>query len=146
MMTSAVRSGWIGDCSELLYHPVNMEQLMEHLVTVIEKMDAERDSNQAKMDTNVREMKEEMMARLEALIQNNQELMMARLDSNHKRIMARMDSQVEKMEACLEKTETTEEIESNAEHEEVPNEEDAGETFGTLKERYEDQHLAIGCR
>jgi hypothetical protein len=54
------------------------------------------------------------------------------------------------MEDCLEKTEATdleanlEEIESKAEHEEVPKEEAIVETFGALKERYGDQHQAVG--
>jgi hypothetical protein len=36
-----------------------------------------------------------------------------------------------------------EEIESEAEHQEAPKEEAAVETFGALKERYGEQHLAI---
>jgi hypothetical protein len=36
-----------------------------------------------------------------------------------------------------------EEIESEAEHEVVPEEEAAMETFGALKERYGDRHLAV---
>jgi hypothetical protein len=36
-----------------------------------------------------------------------------------------------------------EEIESKAEHEDVPKEEAAVETFGALKERYRDQPLAV---
>jgi hypothetical protein len=69
-------------------------------------------------------MREEMTARLEIMMQNNQEKtdanlkeiragqehlkgkMLAKLDAHHERIMARMDSQLEKMEACLGKTET----------------------------------------
>jgi hypothetical protein len=48
------------------------------------------------------------------------------------------------MEACLESKEpTSEEIESEAEHEEVPKEEAAAETFGALKKWHGDQHLAV---
>jgi hypothetical protein len=36
-------------------------------------------------------------------------------------------------------------MESQAEHEEVPKEEATVETFGALKERYVDRHLAVGC-
>jgi hypothetical protein len=38
--------------------------------------------NQAKVGANLKEMKEEMMARLEALIQANHKKMMAKLDSH----------------------------------------------------------------
>jgi hypothetical protein len=57
--------------------------------------------------------------------------MLAKLDAHHKRMMTRMDSKLEKMEACLGKTEATdleanpEEMESEAEHEVVPKEEAA---------------------
>jgi hypothetical protein len=61
--------------------------------------------------------------------------MMARpepkLNGRHERMMARLDSQLEKMEACLEKTQAMdlevnpEEIESEVVHEEVPKEEAA---------------------
>jgi hypothetical protein len=40
------------------------------------------------------------------------EEMLAELDVQHQRMMTRMDSQLEKMEACLEKTETTD-LETN---------------------------------
>jgi DNA repair exonuclease SbcCD ATPase subunit len=89
----------------------------------------------------------EMLAKMEA----NQEKMMAKLDAGHNRTMARMDSKLETMEACLGETEATnleaspEEIEFEAEHEEVPKKKDAVETFGALKERYGDWHLAVRC-
>jgi hypothetical protein len=63
--------------------------------------------------------------------------------------MARIDAQLEKMEACLGKTEATdleanrEEIESKGEYEEVPKEQAAVETFGALKKRHGDWHLAV---
>jgi hypothetical protein len=60
------------------------------------------------------------------------EELQARLDAHHVRI-ARTDFQLEKMEAYQKKTETTEEMESEAEQEEVPKEEAAVETFGALK-------------
>jgi hypothetical protein len=41
---------------------------------------------------------------------------------------------------------TPEKIQSKAEHEEVPKEEAAVETFGALKEQYGDWHLVIGHR
>jgi hypothetical protein len=67
-------------------------------------------------------------------------------------MMARMDSQLEKVEACLGKTEATnleaspEETEFEVEREEVPKEEATVETFGALKKQYKDWHLVIRCR
>jgi hypothetical protein len=66
-------------------------------------------------------------------------------------MMAEVESQLEKMEACLGKTATyleanPEEKESVMVHEEVPKEEAAVETFGALKERYRDRHLALRRR
>jgi hypothetical protein len=64
-------------------------------------------------------------------------------------MMARVDSHLEKMEACLGKTETMdleanpEEIESDAVHEEVPKEEAAMKTVRALKKRYGDRHLTV---
>jgi hypothetical protein len=78
----------------------------------------------AKMETN----KERMKA--------NQGKMMAKLDDHHERMTARMDAQLEK----------TEETESESTHQEVPKEEAAVETFGALKERYGDRHLAVERR
>jgi hypothetical protein len=52
----------------------------------------------------------------------------------------------EATEACLESKEPTSlKVESIAVHEEVPKEEAAVETFGALKKRHGDWHLAIGC-
>jgi hypothetical protein len=66
-------------------------------------------------------------------------------------MMAEVESQLEKMEACLGKTVT--DLEANPEkkesvvvHEEVPKEETAVETFGALKERYWDRHIAVRRR
>jgi hypothetical protein len=53
------------------------------------------------------------------------------MEAHHERMMTKTDSQLEKMKACLGKTEAAdleanpEEIESEAEHEEVPKEEAA---------------------
>jgi hypothetical protein len=55
------------------------------------------------VDTNPKEMKEEMTIRLKAKIETNQEKMIAKLDAHHKRMMTKMDYQPEKMEACLER-------------------------------------------
>jgi hypothetical protein len=50
-------------------------------------------------------------------------------------------------EAFLEsKKPTSLEVESKAEHDEVPKEEAAVETFGASKKRHRDRHLAIRCR
>jgi hypothetical protein len=72
--------------------------------------------------------------------------MIAKLDGHHERMTARTDSQLEKMNASLEKMGVTEEIEPESTHQEVPKEEAAVETFGALKERYRDRHLAVGSR
>jgi hypothetical protein len=66
--------------------------------------------------------------------------MLTKMETHHERMMARMNSQLEKMEARLGKIEATS---LEAEHKEIPKEEAAVETFGTLKEQYEDQHLAV---
>jgi endo-alpha-1,4-polygalactosaminidase (GH114 family) len=65
----------------------------------MERLLAKMEANQAKTDANLKEMKEEMTARLEAMIQTNQERMevnqgnmMAKLDAHHDRTLARMDS------------------------------------------------------
>jgi hypothetical protein len=106
--------------------------MLEHLVGATEKMDA----NQAKMDTKPKEMKDEMLVKMEA---------------HHERMMARMDSQLEKMEVCLGNTGAKDleanpkETECEVKHEEVPKEEAAVESFGALKEWYRDQHLAVRC-
>lgn len=47
---------------------MEMEQMMDHLLV---KMKATIRTNQAKADTNLKEMKIEMAARLEAMMQNN---------------------------------------------------------------------------
>jgi phosphoribosylformimino-5-aminoimidazole carboxamide ribonucleotide (ProFAR) isomerase len=150
-----------------------MEQIMECLLAKI-------DANQVKVCTNLKKMKEEMTARLEAVIKNNQK-MEARIEANIEKfevlqttlvswmdihqvmteaipeeIIAKMDARQERMRAsvnawwkemtsCLESKELTSvEIQSVAVHEEVPKEEAAEKTVIALKERYGDQHLAIG--
>jgi hypothetical protein len=88
-------------------------------------------TNQAKVDANLREMKEEMMARLEAII-----------EANHERMEALMDVSLESVKACLEKTEANQtkvEIKMEACLKEMKR-----ETFGAPKKRYRDRHLAIG--
>jgi hypothetical protein len=52
-LTVGVRSGWIGDCSGWLYHqPTKIEQMMEHLVAFVEKIDAK----QTKTDASIKEV------------------------------------------------------------------------------------------
>jgi hypothetical protein len=78
-------------------------------------------------------MGEEMTASQELL----KEEMLAKLDIHHESMVARMGSQLEKIEACLEKTKVNpEETESEA----------GVETRGAMKERYDDRHLAVGRR
>jgi hypothetical protein len=62
-----------------------------------------------------------------------------------------MDSQLQKIEACLGKTEATdleanpEEVESKAKHEEIPKEEASVETSGALEQQHGEPHLVIRC-
>jgi hypothetical protein len=93
---------------------------------------AEMKTSQAKTHANLKEMR----AGQELL----KEEMLVKLDDHHKRMMARMDSQLEN---ATDLESTSEEIESKAEHEEVPKEEATVETLEALKERYRDRHLAI---
>ncbi|XP_023720006.1 uncharacterized protein LOC111871262 [Cryptotermes secundus] len=106
-----------------------MEQMMEHLVAVIEKMDAKIEANKEKIETN-------------------QEKVIAKLDAHHESMMARLGSQLEKMEATvdvfkerLNKMDTTD-LEAVAEQQDAPKEEAMVETIRVLVEQYGDQHLA----
>jgi hypothetical protein len=85
-----------------------MEQMVERLVAAIGKID----TNQAKTDASLGEMKaemrtdqEEMVARLEAMMQNNQEKMEARIDEKFEvlrgTLISLMDIHQEKMEATI---------------------------------------------
>jgi hypothetical protein len=109
---------------------MEVEQMMACLLE-------EMKTNQTKMDANLREMKEEMLAKMEA----NQGKLMAKLDAHHERMMTKIDSQLAVMEACLGKTEATdlqadpEEMEPEGVHEEVPIAEATVKTSGALKER-----------
>jgi uncharacterized membrane protein YgaE (UPF0421/DUF939 family) len=47
--------------------------------------------NQAKVDTNLNEIKKRMMTRLEDMIQASHDKMMAKLDDHHERMEALMD-------------------------------------------------------
>jgi hypothetical protein len=115
---------------------------------------AEVRTSQEKTNVNLKEiragqehLKEEMRAGQEPL----KEEMLAKLDAHHKRMMARMDSWLEKMEACLGKTEVTDletnpvEIESEVEQQEVLKEA-AVKTVRALMKQHGDRQLAIGCR
>lgn len=68
------------------------------------------------------------------------------------RMMAKIDSQLEKMEACLSRTEATdleansEEIKTEVVHEEVPKEKAIVKTVIALKRQHKDWHLAVRCR
>jgi predicted protein tyrosine phosphatase len=94
------------------------------------------DSHREKADAN-----QKMLVRMEV-----------KAEAHHDRIMAMMDTQLEKMEACLGKTETMnleaspKEINSETEHQEIPKEEAVVETFGALKKWHGEWHLAIRCR
>jgi predicted HAD superfamily phosphohydrolase len=91
------------------------------------------DTDQAKIDTNQAE-NDTTLKEIRAGQELQKEEMLAKLDAYHKRMMTKMDSWLEKIEACLGKMKATDleaypaEIESEAEHEEVPNEEAAVKT------------------
>jgi cob(I)alamin adenosyltransferase len=64
------------------------EQMMAHLLA---RMKAEIRTNQAKTDANLKEMKEEMMARLEAKVEANNEKVkpiQEKVVCNHEELMA----------------------------------------------------------
>jgi hypothetical protein len=73
---------------------MEMEQVMARMLA---EMKAEIRTNQAQTAANLREMR----AGQELL----EEEMPTKLDAHHERMMARMGSQLEKVEACLGKTE-----------------------------------------
>jgi Zn finger protein HypA/HybF involved in hydrogenase expression len=98
-------------------------------------------TNQAKIGATLKEVEEEMTARLEAMIQANHEMMMAMLDAHHERMEALMDVSPESTVACLEKIEMKQgkvEISMEACLEEMQ-----GETIEALKEQCGDQHLVV---
>jgi hypothetical protein len=115
-----------------------MEEMMERLTTAIGGLEAMIHNNQAKTDANLKDMIEEMLAKL---------------DAHHERMMSRMAYQLGKMEACLVKIEATD-LEANpegkdtaVEQQEVPKEEAVVKTVGALKKQHGDRHITIQhCR
>jgi hypothetical protein len=61
---------------------MEMEQMMTCLLA---KMKPEIRINQTKVNANLQEMKEEMVARLKAMVQNNQEEMLAKVEANNEK-------------------------------------------------------------
>jgi hypothetical protein len=120
-----------------------MEQMTDLLKAIREMPQEKKDdirSNKEEMKTNQAKMdakQEESTARLEI-----------KMDSHHEKLM----TSKEKLEACLGKTEAypenmeadPKEMKSIAVHEEVRKEEATVETFGALKKRHRDWHLAVG--
>jgi hypothetical protein len=103
-------------------------------------------TNREEMRAGQEHLKEKMLAKMEMnqeRMEATQGKMFAKIDAHHERMMARMDYQLKKMEACLEKMESTEEIESEAEHEEVCKEEAAVETWSITGAVNRDQHLDV---
>jgi hypothetical protein len=96
------------------------------------------EANQEKMDDGQEEMKAQMASRTEA---------------NHKKFMGAMEATHERMFSCLEKTETrleckeptSEDMESGAEHREVPKKLVAVKPIGGLRKQHRGQNLAIEC-
>jgi endonuclease III len=108
-----------------------MEQMTELLKAMQEKMDYNLKEIRASQD----HLKEEMLAKMEAKVDTNQEKLDAWIAEMGFMVKKNTACQ-EAMEACLEKANesTSEEIMSEAEHKEVPKEEAAVETFGALKD------------
>jgi hypothetical protein len=78
-VTSGVRIGWIGEYSKKLYrHTMEMEQTMAILL-------AEIRTDQVKVDTILKEIKEEMRAGKELL----KEKILGKLNAHHERMMAK---------------------------------------------------------
>jgi DnaJ-domain-containing protein 1 len=78
-----------------------MEQMMERMVAATGRVGAKSGANLKEIRAGQEHLKEEIRASQELLKKE----MMAKLDSHHKGLMARMATQLEKMEACLEKME-----------------------------------------
>jgi hypothetical protein len=70
---------------------------------------------------------------LTAILKAGYEEMKAEMKAHQERMMTIMKADLE-------------EIESESEHQEVPREEAAVETIGTLEDRYAFRHLDVGCR
>jgi hypothetical protein len=130
---------------------MEMEQMMACLLADIKAEirtnQAEMEANQAKMEASQREMRQEMRAGQELMkeemltkMATNQEMMITKMNAHQER----MDSWLEILEAFLEKMEAMEVIESELGHQEVTKEEATVQTFGALKKRYGDRHLAVG--
>jgi hypothetical protein len=114
---------------------------------------------QEKMGANLKEIKEDIKTNQARANTNQKEIrigqkllkeeMLAKMETNQERMMDKMDLQPVKLEACLGKTGATdletnpEEIESEAEHKEVPKEEAAVKTVRALKKRHGDRHIAL---
>jgi hypothetical protein len=93
--------GSFGNCIGSFYgQPTKLEQISELLKAMQEMMEtsslasqidinqAQMRTNQAKVDTSLKEMREEMMARLEVMIQNSKE----RMEASHKKKDAQRDA------------------------------------------------------
>jgi hypothetical protein len=130
---------------------MEVEQMMAHLL-------AKMRTNQAKMDTNLTEIKEDIktnQAKVGANLREMKEEMKTKMDSHHEMLMmimkaskenihAMREACLEKMDACLKSKEPTSgETESVAVHEEVPQEEASVKTVGALKKQHKDHHQAV---
>jgi hypothetical protein len=116
-----------------------LEAIQAEIKTDLEEMPA-------KIDTNLKEMNEQMRARLKAKIEDNNE----KFEVLCCTVVSRMDAHQERMMACLGQMEATDlevnstELESLAEHQEVPKEHAALKSSGSLKKRHRGCHLAAG--
>jgi hypothetical protein len=125
---------------------MDMQQIMEMLVEMKAKADADREegkANQAKMDAKMKTY-HEMLARMEAKTDINLKEMRSTVDAIEEKMDAwiadRKDDQKETMscqltaEVCLDSKEPNlEDMESEVERQEVPTEEAAVNSSGTMK-------------
>jgi hypothetical protein len=120
---------------------MEVERMMARLLA---GMKAEIRMSQAKMDASLKEIKEEMMARLEAKIEASNEkvkTIQEKIVCNHEELMAIMKDSQERMETNQEKLKAMD-LEENPEEIEA-----TVKTVGALKDHSGDQCLVIGsCR
>jgi hypothetical protein len=109
---------------------VNLKEMMEEMIN----------ANQAKMNTNLKEMREEIKSG-QANMRSIVNAWIANIKKDKKDTMF---CQV-KTEACLDSKElNSEDMKSEVEHQEVPMEEAAVKSSGTMKKRHKGRHLVAG--
>jgi hypothetical protein len=140
------------ECMELLKAVKEiMETQIDSLATELKadqaKTDANREADREEKKAERRANREEMLAKMDANMKASQEEMKGQMAS----LVSQMDSQHEKMMAWLGRMEpmdleaNPEEMQSEAEHQEVPKEHAAVETSRALNKRYWGWNIATEC-